>query len=90
MKTENEILEWYTPEELLRGMMRSLYCYDKFPPSKEDYNKYIEEYIIQLGKDEFDRIYKDQEQFLYKHEIVRNVFTDEDGITYNDLKLKNQ
>lgn len=89
MKTENQILDWsYTPEESLRGIMKSLYCYGGFPPNENDYKQYIEKYIDILGKSQFEIIYKDQEQFLYKHEIVKNVFTDEDGITYNDLKLK--
>lgn len=81
----------------LREMIDSVFCYNDGKSDYEDYlnNKYITSYYTdtsfnrgnaRLTKENTERIVKEQVDYLCKHaRIKRNVFTDDEGVSYNSL-----
>ena len=66
----------------LSSMMRSCYAYDSL--SKE--NPYIKKFEKEMGTELFNRIYAENEESLKKNfKVVRGVYTDHEGCSYNEL-----
>jgi len=66
-----------------KSMIRSLYCYDGL---KKD-STYLTNYINKLGETNFNKIYDEYSKELQDNfKIVRGVYTDHEGCTYNKLE----
>ena len=84
-------------EYSLVKMVDSVYCYDNYGNDYDKYlnNKYIMNYYLdkcycngkgRLTKNNVERIVKKQVDYLYKNaRIIHNVYTDNEGLTYNSL-----
>ena len=78
-------------------MVNSIYCYDNYGNDYDKYfnDKYIKNYYLdksycngkgRLTKSNVERIVKKQVDYLYKNaRIIHNVYTDNEGLTYNSL-----
>lgn len=78
-------------------MVNSIYCYDNYGNDYDKYlnDKYIMNYYLdksycngkgRLTKNNVERIVKKQVDYLYKNaRIIHNVYTDNEGLTYNSL-----
>lgn len=78
-------------------MVNSIYCYDNYGNDYDKYfnDKYIKDYYLdksycngkgRLTKNNVERIVKKQVDYLYKNaRIIHNVYTDNEGLTYNSL-----
>ena len=78
-------------------MVNSIYCYDNYGNDYDKYfnDKYIKNYYLdksycngkgRLTKNNVERIVKKQVDYLYKNaRIIHNVYTDNEGLTYNSL-----
>lgn len=78
-------------------MVNSIYCYDNYGNDYNKYfnDKYIKDYYLdksycngkgRLTKNNVERIVKKQVDYLYKNaRIIHNVYTDNEGLTYNSL-----
>ena len=78
-------------------MVNSIYCYDNYGNNYDKYlnDKYIMNYYLdksycngkgRLTKNNVERIVKKQVDYLYKNaRIIHNVYTDNEGLTYNSL-----
>lgn len=78
-------------------MVNSIYCYDNYGNDYDKYlnDKYIKDYYLdksycngkgRLTKSNVERIVKKQVDYLYKNaRIIHNVYTDNEGLTYNSL-----
>lgn len=84
-------------EYTLIEMVNSIYCYDNYGNDYDKYfnDKYIKDYYLdksycngkgRLTKNNVERIVKKQVDYLYKNaRIIHNVYTDNEGLTYNSL-----
>ena len=84
-------------EYSLVKMVDSVYCYDNYGNDYDKYfnDKYIKNYYLdksycngkgRLTKNNVERIVKKQVDYLYKNaRIIHNVYTDNEGLTYNSL-----
>lgn len=84
-------------EYKLIEMVNSIYCYDNYGNDYDKYfnDKYIKNYYLdksycngkgRLTKNNVERIVKKQVDYLYKNaRIIHNVYTDNEGLTYNSL-----
>ena len=84
-------------EYSLVKMVDSVYCYNHYGNNYDKYlnNKYIMNYYLdksycngkgRLTKNNVERIVKKQVDYLYKNaRIIHNVYTDNEGLTYNSL-----
>ena len=78
-------------------MVNSVYCYNNYGNDYDKYfnDKYIKDYYLdksycngkgRLTKNNVERIAKKQVDYLYKNaRIIHNVYTDNEGLTYNSL-----
>ena len=78
-------------------MVNSIYCYNNYGNDYDKYfnDKYIKDYYLdksycngkgRLTKNNVERIVKKQVDYLYKNaRIIHNVYTDNEGLTYNSL-----
>lgn len=78
-------------------MVNSVYCYNNYGNDYDKYfnDKYIKDYYLdksycngkgRLTKNDVERIVKKQVDYLYKNaRIIHNVYTDNEGLTYNSL-----
>lgn len=78
-------------------MVNSVYCYNNYGNDYDKYfnDKYIKDYYLdksycngkgRLTKNNVERIVKKQVDYLYKNaRIIHNVYTDNEGLTYNSL-----
>ena len=78
-------------------MVNSVYCYNNYGNDYDKYfnDKYIQDYYLdksycdgkgRLTKNNVERIVKKQVDYLYKNaRIIHNVYTDNEGLTYNSL-----
>ena len=78
-------------------MVNSIYCYNNYGNDYNKYfnDKYIKDYYLdksycngkgRLTKNDVERIVKKQVDYLYKNaRIIHNVYTDNEGLTYNSL-----
>lgn len=78
-------------------MVNSIYCYNNYGNDYDKYlnDKYIMNYYLdksycngkgRLTKNNVERIVKKQVDYLYKNaRIIHNVYTDNEGLTYNSL-----
>lgn len=78
-------------------MVNSIYCYYNYGNDYDKYlnDKYIKNYYLdksycngkgRLTKNNVERIVKKQVDYLYKNaRIIHNVYTDNEGLTYNSL-----
>lgn len=78
-------------------MVNSIYCYNNYGNDYDKYfnDKYIKNYYLdksycngkgRLTKNNVERIVKKQVDYLYKNaRIIHNVYTDNEGLTYNSL-----
>lgn len=78
-------------------MVNSVYCYNNYGNDYDKYfnDKYIKNYYLdksycngkgRLTKNNVERIVKKQVDYLYKNaRIIHNVYTDNEGLTYNSL-----
>ena len=84
-------------EYSLVQMVDSVYCYNHYGNNYDKYfnDKYIKNYYLdksycngkgRLTKNNVERIVKKQVDYLYKNaRIIHNVYTDNEGLTYNSL-----
>ena len=78
-------------------MVNSIYCYNNYGNDYNKYfnDKYIKDYYLdksycngkgRLTKNDVERIVKKQVDYLYKNaRIIHNVYTDNEGLTYNSF-----
>ena len=66
----------------MKGMMKSLYTYGGLDKN----SSYLEDYKTSLGKDVFNKTFNSYKKELEKFEVVRDVHTDAEGVSYNSLK----
>jgi hypothetical protein len=74
--------------ESMKSMMKSLYTYGGIERGSYGFNKYLSEYINILGEKLFNKTYNQELKKLQEYEVVQNVSTDSEGLTYNSLKRK--
>ena len=74
--------------ESMKRMMNSLYTYGGIERGSYGFNKYLSEYINILGEKLFNKTYNEELKRLQEYEVVQNVHTDSEGLTYNSLKRK--
>lgn len=72
--------------QFMREMMESCYTYGGIDPEGYNYERYILPYLDKLGKRTFNKIYNEKAEELSRCEIIRNTYTDSEGLTYNTLK----
>jgi len=85
---------WTLQDEIksLKSMLDSCFAYDVITDNDEyrktySFQRYVQPYEKKLGKDLFDKVYNDQLNYLRGNfSVVRNVFTDGEGCTYNSLQ----
>lgn len=78
-------------------MVDSIYCYDNYGNDYDKYfnDKYIKNYYLdksycngkgRLTKEVVEEVVKNRVDYLYKNaRIIHNVYTDNEGLTYNSL-----
>lgn len=74
--------------ESMKSMMQSLYTYGGIEKGSYGFNKYLSNYINILGDKLFNKTYNEELKRLQEYEVVQNVHTDSEGVTYNSLKRK--
>lgn len=87
---------WTQQDEIkcLKGMLDSCFAYDNITDINEyrkkySYERYVKPYEEKLGIDLFNMIYEDHLNNLIKNfKVVRGVYTDNEGCTYNSLQPK--
>ena len=84
-------------EYSLVKMVDSVYCYDNYGNDYDKYfnDKYIKNYYLdksycngkgRLTKEVVEEVVKNRVDYLYKNaRIIHNVYTDNEGLTYNSL-----
>ena len=72
----------------LKSMVESCYTYGGADKDSLNYKKYIEPYKEKLHPLLFITTYHNELQRLQAYEVVNNVYTDNEGCTYNSLTLK--
>jgi hypothetical protein len=66
----------------MKDMMQSCYAYDSLRKDE----RYLAKYKNILGEDVFNKVYDEYEKYLEtNYKIERNVYTDNEGLTYNSL-----
>jgi hypothetical protein len=93
-KIYDEYFEWLkyntTPEKIrvekeieqLKSMLESCFTYGGL--DKE--NRYIKPYIYTLGIELFNKVFDEYSKYLRENYIIKhNVYTDNEGVTYNSL-----
>lgn len=79
---ENEKLD-------LRSMINSILTYQDASLSELRANRYIKDYESKMPLDIFQEVIKEQYEYFKNHAIVHeNVYTDSEGITYNNVVWK--
>jgi hypothetical protein len=73
----------------LKSMLISCFTYGGIERDKWNFERYISPYIDKLGIELFNEVYAEQGEFFKKCEVIPNVYTDSEGLTYNSLKIKN-
>ena len=69
--------------EACKAMMVSIYAYGELTPE----DKYLKPYKDKLGSIAFNAVFEDHSKHLKDNfKIVRGVYTDGEGCTYNDLE----
>ena len=74
--------------ESMKSMMESCYTYGSIDKDGYQYERYILPYKEKLGKELFDKVYKEESKRLKNYEVVRDVHTDSEGVSYNELKKR--
>jgi hypothetical protein len=74
--------------ESMKRMMQSLYTYGGIDRGSYGFNKYLSKYMDILGEKLFNKTYNEELKRLQEYEVVQNVHTDSEGLTYNSLKRK--
>lgn len=75
----NDGIEW------MRKMLKSLYTYG----SMNITNKYIVKYMDTLGKESYENLYYSYTTYLLNnYDVVKDTYTDCEGVTYNSLVKK--
>ena len=74
-----------------RGMINSCLIYGTarynfYDPATGIFAYYAHDHIERLGKDEVIRLYNEQVEDFKKAVVIRNVYTDSEGCTYNSCK----
>lgn len=70
----------------LKTMIESCYAYEGAERNSFGYNRYIAPFINDLGEDLFEQIYTNRLSDLKSNYIIRpSVYTDSDGLSYNEL-----
>lgn len=72
----------------MKSMMISCYAYSSIEKNSDSYIQYILPYKAKLdvfGTDLFELVYEDQAKNLSKMKVLRNTYTDSEGLTYNTL-----
>lgn len=82
MKKESEKID---DINALIGMIESCYTYGGIEVDSWNFERYISPYIDKLGKQLFNRIYKQESTRLKAYKVIKNVYTDNEGLTYNSL-----
>lgn len=73
----------------MKDMMKSCFTYGKLDKSTYNFERYIKPFEEQLGEDLFNEIYEEHSKYLADNfEIKQNVYTDSEGLTYNQLIKK--
>ena len=77
--------------ESMKSMMKSIFAYDGLHRSGYSFDQYLKKYEDILGKQLFDEVYDEYSKYLNDtFEVVRNVYTDHEGCTYNSLVKINE
>ena len=82
MKIETKI-------ESFKSMMHSCYTYGGIERNGNNFERFLTPYEQRLGSDLFNKIYEEHSKYLRdNYKVVLNVYTDFEGLVYNQLKLK--
>lgn len=85
--TENK----QTKIESLKSMMESCFTYGGLERNSWNFERYIKKYEKELGTDLFNKIYDEYSSILNDNcEVIHGVYTDSEGVTYNNLIWKNK
>lgn len=71
--------------KFMRDMMRSCYTYGGIERNGSNYNDWIAKYKDIIGEELFEKVYKEESESLSRFEVRPNVYTDNEGLTYNSL-----
>ena len=70
----------------MKSMMESIYAYGKL--TRDDY--YLRDYREQLSEELFNSTFELHYTYLVdNYDIIRDVYVDSEGCTYNELRKKN-
>lgn len=86
MKTKGANRRQIQSEVNMKRIMTSCYCYGSIDRESAQFKEYILPYLSELPKDVFEDVYKEHGDFLRGCKVIKNTFTDEDGITYNSIE----
>jgi hypothetical protein len=77
-------------KEGLESMIDSCFTYGGYEKGSYQYKKYIEPYKDSFdSEEEFDKVYAERIKELTENYIIeQNVYTDGEGVTYNNLIRK--
>jgi hypothetical protein len=75
--------------ESFKSMMKSCYTYGGVQRDGRNFERYLTPYQSRLGNDLFNKIYEEYSEHLSNtYEVEFNVYSDFEGLTYHQLKLK--
>ena len=66
-------------------MMKSCYTYGGIERNSYNFEEYIKKYEDILGKQLFDKIYKQEAKRLKGYKVIPVTYTDNEGLSYNSL-----
>jgi hypothetical protein len=73
----------------MKEMMKSVYTYGSIEKGSYEYDRYILPYKEKLGEELFNKTYEEEKNNLNNYEIIYSVYTDREGLSYNELRMKN-
>lgn len=88
-KNSNKDRTSQTNNELyLKGMLISCFAYGELDKKSHSYKQYVEKYESILGKKLFNEIYDSMVKYFENFKVETNIYTDEEGCTYNSIVPK--
>lgn len=88
-KKHNEKNELEINKLDLRNMINSVLTYQDVSLSQLRTNRYIKSYESEMPLEVFQEVTKEQYEYFKNHAIIHyNVYTDSEGVTYNNVEWK--
>jgi hypothetical protein len=74
--------------ENFKNMIKSCFAYGGIERNQYNFHKWLTPYQLTLGAILFNEIYETEAKELNKYKVLNDVYTDNEGCTYNQLVLK--